>query len=152
MMPEYNHSQRGHAPRSNQSRSEENYSVSKNDLKEILDGKNPGKMVQIAETTAKQTLASKPPLTTSQIRNIYGTVKKLDMVGDREDVLPKLILLKPKLAYAVGRNPGVKGLQILKEILSDSIDLVADQKEPRFQNFCRFFEAILAYHRAEGGK
>jgi CRISPR-associated protein Csm2 len=66
--------------------------------------------------------------------------------------MPKLILLKPKLAYAVGRNSKVKGLEILRDILGSAIDLVAEKKEPRFQNFCRFFEAILAYHKAEGGK
>jgi CRISPR-associated protein Csm2 len=130
---------------------ETTYKVSKSDLEEILDGKNPAKMVSIAETAAKKTLESKPHLTTSQIRNVFGTVKKLDMIGDREDVLPKLILLKPKLAYAYGRNRDVQGLRILKDILSDAIDLVAEKKI-RFQNFCRFFEAILAYHKAEGGK
>lgn len=131
---------------------ESSYRISKEDLKEILDGKNPSKMVSKAEEIAKKTLESKPQLTTSQIRNIYGTVKKLEMVGDREDVLPKLILLKPKLAYAFGRNDKVQGLRILKDVLSDAIDLVAEKKDVRFQNFCRFFEAILAYHRAEGGK
>jgi CRISPR-associated protein Csm2 len=134
------------------SQQESSYRVSKEDLKEILDGKNPSKMVSMAEEIAKKTLESKPHLTTSQIRNIYGTVKKLDMLGEREDVLPKLILLKPKLAYVFGRNKDVQGLRILKDVLSDAIDLVAEKKDVRFQNFCRFFEAILAYHRAEGGR
>ncbi len=153
-MPNYNQQQRknssyGESHRENSY--ETTYKVSKSDLEEILDGKNPAKMVSIAEAAAKKTLESKPHLTTSQIRNVYGTVKKLDMIGDREDVLPKLILLKPKLAYAYGRNKDVQGLRILKDILSDAIDLVAEKKI-RFQNFCRFFEAILAYHKAEGGK
>jgi CRISPR-associated protein Csm2 len=152
-MPDYRQqrgSTSGGYPRDNHQ--EPGFQITKDDLTEILDGKNPSKMVSLAEKTAKKTLESKPHLTTSQIRNIYGTVKKLDMIGDREDVLPKLILLKPKLAYAFGRNKDVQGLRILKDILSDSIDLVAEKKEVRFQNFCRFFEAILAYHRAEGGK
>jgi CRISPR-associated protein Csm2 len=123
------------------------------ELKAMLDGQNTKAMVDWAEKIAKKTIEDKfNPLTTSQIRNIYGTVKKLEMAGDHEDVLPKLILLKPKLAYAVGRNSKVKGLEILRDILGSAIDLVAEKKEPRFQNFCRFFEAILAYHKAEGGK
>lgn len=128
------------------------FQISKDELTEILDGRNPAKMVRKAEEIAKKTLEGRNQLTTSQIRNIYGTVKKLDMIGDREDVLPRLILLKPKLAYACGRNKDVQGLRILKEVLSDAIDLVEQKRNDRFQNFCRFFEAILAYHRAEGGK
>lgn len=125
----------------------------KAELIEMLDGKNTKGMVEWAEKIAKKTLEDKKnPLTTSQIRNIYGTVKKLDMVGDSEDVLPKLILLKPKLAYAVGRNDKVEGLKLLRDVLGAAIDLVAEKRNPRFQNFCRFFEAILAYHKAEGGK
>ncbi|WP_051328219.1 type III-A CRISPR-associated protein Csm2 [Desulfatirhabdium butyrativorans] len=123
------------------------------DLKAMLDGKNPKGMVDWAERIAKKTLEDRyNPLTTSQIRNIYGTVKKLEMTGNPEDVLPKLILLKPKLAYVVGRNSKVEGLKILRDVLGSAIDLVAESIEPRFQNFCRFFEAILAYHKAEGGK
>lgn len=154
-MPDHRQQQRGNSSGTGNSRNnhqEPGFRIGKDELKEILDGKNPSKMVSKAEEIAKKTLESKPHLTTSQIRNIYGTVKKLDMIGDREDVLPKLILLKPKLAYAFGRNKDVQGLRILKDILSDAIDLVAEKKEVRFQNFCRFFEAILAYHRAEGGK
>ncbi|MEW6259126.1 MAG: type III-A CRISPR-associated protein Csm2 [Thermodesulfobacteriota bacterium] len=123
------------------------------ELIEMLDGKNTKKMVEWAEKIARKTLEDKRnPLTTSQIRNIYGTVKKLDMIGNSEEVLPKLILLKPKLAYAVGRNDKVEGLKLLRDILGSAIDLVAERRDPRFQNFCRFFEAILAYHKAEGGK
>lgn len=119
----------------------------------MLDGKNTKKMVEWAEKIARKTLEDKQyPLTTSQIRNIYGTVKKLDMIGNSEEVLPKLILLKPKLAYAVGRSNKVEGLKLLRDILGSAIDLVAERPNPRFQNFCRFFEAILAYHKAEGGK
>jgi CRISPR-associated protein Csm2 len=155
MMSDYRQQQRGNSSGTGYSRDnhqEPGFRIGKDELKEILDGKNPSKMVTKAEDIAKFTVQSKPPLTTSQIRNIYGTVKKLEMVGDREDVIAKLILLKPKLAYAYGRNDKVQGLRILKDILSDAIDLVAEKKEVRFQNFCRFFEAILAYHRAEGGK
>lgn len=91
-------------------------------------------------------------VTTSQIRNIFGSVKKLEMGGDVD--LPQLLLLKPRIAYARQRN---RELAPLAEELTSAIDAVdaardpADQQE-RFRRFCQGFEAILAYHRAHGGK
>ena len=87
-------------------------------------------------------------LTTSQIRNVFGSIKKMEMRGFKEQ---ELLLLKPKLAYAASRPGAKQGTSDLKEILSTAIGYVEDSQE-RFENFCNFFEAILAYHRAAGGK
>lgn len=127
--------------------------LSFNDLKAILDGDS-GRLVSKAESIASKTQEGPKDkrLSSSQIRNVYGTVKKMEMTWDSQKDIGRLILLKPKLAYAAGRNPKIKGLALIKDVLSDSIDLVAENTEKRFDNFCRFFEAILAYHRAEGGK
>lgn len=128
------------------------FSVPREDLVKILDGIDPQKLVQVAEEIARdQLLGGREKVTTSQIRNIYGTVKMLEGKGPSDDVLFKLILLKPKLAYAAGRHDKIPGMQVLRKVLSDCIDLVYEKKE-RFKNFCNFFEAILAYHKAEGGK
>jgi CRISPR-associated protein Csm2 len=122
----------------------------KEELQKILDGKAPQKLVNLARTIARdELLGSSGEVSTSQIRNIFGTVKKLEMRSD-ENVIPELILLKPKLAYAAGRHK-IPGMKCLRDILSEALDLVAEKKD-RFVNFCRFFEAILAYHKAEGGK
>lgn len=90
-------------------------------------------------------------VSTSQIRNIFGTVKKMEM-GGRLD-LPELLLLKPRIAYAAKRT---NGLAPLADELTSAIDAVeqgaAEQREDRFRRFCQGFEAILAYHRAAGGK
>ena len=85
-------------------------------------------------------------LTTSQIRNIYGAVKKMQMKGGLDP--HKLLMLKPKLAYAARRHGG--GVDTLKDILTQAIDLVGDDSK-KFNRFVDFFEAILAYHRAYGG-
>ena len=87
-------------------------------------------------------------LTTSQIRNVFGSVKKMEMRGFKEQ---ELLLLKPKLAYAANRSGAKQGTKDLRKILSTAIDFVEDSQE-HFENFCNFFEAILAYHRAAGGK
>mgnify|MGYP006284364889 CR=1 FL=1 len=101
-------------------------------------------------------------VTTSQIRNIYGTSKQIEMrvnENNVQDEYNKLILLKPKMAYANGRfnktfgggRAKIPGFITLIECLSCAIDQVdADYK--RMHNFFNFFEAILAYHKAEGGK
>ncbi len=96
-------------------------------------------------------------LTTSQIRNVFGTVRQIEMSWtpqvtekERKYAVRQLILLKPKLAYQARRGRG-RGVQELADVLIPAIDLVGDNRE-RFQNFVDFFEAILAYHTAAGGQ
>ena len=86
-------------------------------------------------------------LKTSQIRKVYGAVKKIQMSDEfhRND----LIMLKPKLAYAAARND--EEVTDLKDALTQAIDRVGDDPQ-RFKNFVDFFEATLAYHRAAGGR
>ena len=61
----------------------------------------------------------------------------------------KFILLKPKLAYAVGRavSRGDSKFKIVDfyRVLTSAIDEVKDQKS--FNNFINIFEAIVAYHK-----
>lgn len=91
-------------------------------------------------------------VTTSQIRNIYGTVKRLEM-ETRVD-LAKVLLLKPRIQYTRARN---QGLEELADELCFAIDAIDKgqgdaEKQERFRRFAQGFEAILAYHRAAGGK
>ena len=92
-------------------------------------------------------------LTTSQIRNIFGLIKKME----RRDFSPaQLLLIKPKLAYAAARH-NKAGLTTLKDVLSEAIDVVVETDDrsvqaERFKQFVNFFEAILAYHREAGGR
>ena len=109
-------------------------------------------MVEYADNLAGQIYRD---VSSSQIRNAYGTVKKLEMqsVFDNK-AYRELLLLKPKLAYARGRTDAKKkdNFKKLEDALSAAIDAV-DVKEPEtFKRFCNFFEAILAYHKAHGGK
>ena len=91
-------------------------------------------------------------VTTSQIRSIFGSVKKMEMGGEAD--MATLLLLKPRIAYAASRN---RSLDTLKTVLTRAIDAVdkaqdKEQRQERFRRFCQGFEAILAYHRAYGGK
>jgi len=114
-------------------------------IKKIIEGDTKS-LVKEAEDLGKK--LKQNDLTTSQIRNVFGSVKKMEMRGFKEQ---ELLLLKPKLAYAASRPGAKQGTKDLRKILSAAIDFVADSQE-RFENFCNFFEAILAYHRAAGGK
>jgi CRISPR-associated protein Csm2 len=102
-------------------------------------------LVQMAEGLGPRLQQGR--LTTSQIRNIYGMVKQMEMRGFNPD---EFVLLKPKLAYAAARA-NTDGARELKNVLTWAIDEVGSD-ETKFARFVDFFEAILAYHKAAGGR
>ena len=104
-------------------------------------------LVKYAEQAGKD--LAKCGLTNSKIRSIYGEVKRIQM-GTWEKNKSAFFLLKPKVAYAHGRDDKNKGLKIFKDIFDEAVKYVNDDKS--YDNFCNFMEAILAYHRANGGK
>jgi len=85
----------------------------------------------------------KGKLTTNQLRRFFGEVKRQEMQGYNET---QFILLKPKLAYAVGRDKGASKIDEFYQLMSPLIDAVTDQKS--FKNFIQLFEAVVAYHKA----
>jgi len=94
-------------------------------------------------------------LTTSQIRQVFTKLKAIEAKGYVEQKT-EFMMLRPYIAYAAGRQIKVKGLQTFKEKVTWGIDAVLagdkETEQSRFHNFCKFFEAVLAYHRASGGK
>jgi CRISPR-associated protein Csm2 len=119
----------------------------------------------LTETAEKIGEALADDVTTSQIRNIFGTVRMIEQeVKTLEDDKPlpirvqrDLQMLRPKLAYQYGRVQGrdddrkKAAMGALTSILSQAIALVGSDVR-RFRNFMDFFEAILAYHRRYGGR
>ena len=131
--------------------------LSKEDLKRIIQSDKPADaqfMVQSAEALGNA--LHQDGLKSSQIRGIFSSVRIIETgwpVGDSESAearraMRELILLKAKMAYQGYRTSEVKGLV---DVLTDSIDLVGENRD-HFQRFVDFFEAILAYHKAAGGK
>ncbi len=97
----------------------------------------------------------KNKLTTSQIRQVFTRLKSIEAKG-YQGRRTDFMMLKPYLAYAAGRQK-VSGLQTFKDKITCGIDAVLaggspEEEQKRFNNFCKLFEAILAYHRASGGK
>lgn len=81
-------------------------------------------------------------LSTSQLRKFFGEIKRQQLTGYNE---ADFILLKPKLAYAVGRAEKNSKVKYFYEVISDAIDKV--KNEQSFKNFIKIFEAIVAYHK-----
>jgi len=100
-------------------------------------------------------------LTTSQIRALFGEVRQIQaqwsLGGDQRQLARRrLILLKPKMRYRARKERG-KAVKELVSVLEPALDRVIEAKdekiqEQRFNHFVQFFEAILAYHQAHGGK
>lgn len=87
-------------------------------------------------------------LKTNQIRKFLDAVKKIESecgVGkfDRDAVK----LLKPKLAYAAGRQREVKPLMELLDPCIDKVNTIED-----FRKFACLVESIVAYHKYYGGR
>jgi len=111
-------------------------------------------LVKFADETAEKLVRAS--LTRAQIRNIFTEVRQIESLWgmNHTDALRRLNMLKPKLAYQTARTPQMKDLQ---SVLSEAITLVSnaasdEEKGERFQRFMDLFEAILAYHRAKGGR
>ena len=104
-------------------------------------------LVKSAEFAGK--FMAKNGLTKSKIRSIYGEIKRIQM-GTFEKEKSSFYLLKPKMAYALGRDDKNQGLKLFKQIFDRCFEDVTDQNS--YYNFCNLIEAILAYHKAYGGK
>ena len=104
-------------------------------------------LVKYAEEAGK--FMAENGLTNSKIRSIYGEIKRIQM-GEFEKEKSSFYLLKPKVAYALGRDEKNEGLKLFKKIFDTASQSVENQKS--YLNFCNFIEAILAYHKSYGGK
>lgn len=128
-------------------------------LESIIRHGNTEVLVKSAEEMGR---ALAPILSTSQLRAVFGTVRRIEMRwskgADAEAATQhrrELLLLKPRLAYQVGRaQQGIagerKGIIGLEPVLRRAIELVSDRTH--FQHFVDYLEAIVAYHREAGGK
>ena len=117
----------------------------KSDIPDILSG-DVEKLVEDAKQFGEY--LGRGRLTTSQIRNIFSSVKRLESFKKNET---ELLLLRPKMAYVAGRHgKRTRVIRDLQEVMDKCIQEVRD--EVSFKNFQDFFEAILAYHRYYGGE
>ena len=125
--------------------------------KEEIQNKVTNVTVQFAEKFGKYLAVDdfdSEPLTTSQLRKFFGEVKRQQMLKEFNET--EFTMLKPKLAYAVGRvkqngrkNKAQK-IEDFFDVITDAIDKVLSSPDrvKAFKNFITAFEAIVAYHKA----
>jgi len=90
-------------------------------------------------------------LTTNQLRNFFGEIRRIQMKGF-ENNKTEFLMLKPKLAYSTARADKYNRIKDFKEILTIMINEVVETENPKhFENFVNFVEATVAYHKANGG-
>jgi len=108
-------------------------------------------------------------LTTSQMRNIFGEIKRIEANLDFpsetntkewekakklfDDHKQKILLLFPKLAYNTARQLEKRRdsrIRQFREVLELALSSVKNQDQ--YKRFCQFVEGIVAYHKVYGGK
>lgn len=118
----------------------------------IADG-DPETLVKWAEEIGK---AIAQRVTTSQIRNVFGTARQIQLrwPNDPGGAYRDAVLLRPKLSYFAKREG--RGMEDLRQVLAPALEMVsqgpAAEQQVRFNRFMDFFEAIVAFHKAYGGK
>ena len=139
-------------------------SVSESDLKRIVCDPLAGDvLVKVADELGEQ--LSKP-LKTSQIRAILDETQRIGSlfrIGKFEEAVRRAHLLEPKIAYRAKRvaerdRKAGGAAELIADVLKKSLRIVLEKKDDReevrarYLRFLEFFEAIVAYHKAHGGK
>ena len=97
-------------------------------------------------------------LTTTQLRNFFNEIRRIQLKRNFTENLTDFIMLKPKLAYATARvlSDGYKKENRIKDFHDALILLIETvlrtQKPAHFENFTKFVEATVAYHKWYGGQ
>ena len=96
-------------------------------------------------------------ITTSQIRKFLSAVNclenKISSCGKELDseIANEIKYLKVKLAYQVGRDNKNKGLKALYDEIEPLISQIGTSKD-NYTKVARYIEAIVAYHKFNGGE
>ncbi|WKZ18792.1 MAG: type III-A CRISPR-associated protein Csm2 [Candidatus Jettenia sp. CY-1] len=90
-------------------------------------------------------------LKTTQIRRFLDGVRKIDVQSDKGKNFNSdlVVLLKPKLAYAAGRDQ--TKIMPLMQVLEPAITAGSKTYED-FKRLLALIEGIVAYHRFHGGR
>lgn len=89
-------------------------------------------------------------MTSSYVRNIFGELKRIESKGFAQSRID-FYLLRPKVAYATARAKG-RGIDmgLFREVYERMAPDVSDDRT--FKNLVNMIEAIIAFHKACGGK
>lgn len=116
---------------------------------DLIFNRSPEKDNEFIDAVKNKVESNKEKITTSQLRNIFSTIKSLEY---SEKNKTKINLLRVKFAYISGRSDKreMNEMKNLCEFLDKLILQIKDEKS--WKEFKDFFEAIIAYHKFYGGK
>lgn len=108
---------------------------------------------QINDTARKEAEQFvKDRLKTHQLRNVFSAIERMRSYYKKEKsyddhLETQLILLKPKLAYAAGRQKSVR--YNFFPFVEKAIDAVVDaqNKDKAISNFFALMESVVGYHK-----
>lgn len=84
-------------------------------------------------------------MTTSQVRNLFSAAKRINYTEKNGPYEKNL--LRAQFAYNAGRFKEVRDFQ---KVADKALEYIKDSEQ--FHRFINFFEAVVAYHKAAGGK
>ena len=115
--------------------------------------------VSWAESFAKYLAESEEDsgrLTTSQLRKFFGKLRQIE--ADFDNLKIEIPMLKPKLAYSVGRDWDSKRSKYKTKIsffysqISLALSYIEPGNERHFKNLVLLVESIVAFHKYHGGE
>jgi CRISPR-associated protein Csm2 len=122
-------------------------------LLETIETMEAGKIVELAEKYAK--IFRDDKLKTTQLRNVYSAITRMRIDFDQENdenkkfgaVENHLVFLKPKIAYAAGRQKAVR--DHFYDFMKYSINgvLQSNKKVVATRKFFSLVESVVAYHK-----
>ena len=127
---------------------------SQNDMAKLT----PEEIDSISENYGLMLADRREGIKTNQVRNIFATVQSLrtklkTMKKWNAELHQELVLIKPKLAYAAGRQKNVKPLyELLSKGIQITVNSPEETKTKALENFIQLVESIVAYHKFHGGR
>ena len=121
--------------------------IPKEDLKKYITGDDPVAALNFAEIFAKYLYDSK--FTINKLRTFFGEVDTIETKVSTK----RIALLKPKLAYLVGRENkwNREPFELFKDVMEVMInELLKPEKkdiEEHYSNFVNFVKAVVAYYK-----
>ncbi len=125
---------------------------------------DPKSLIETADLYGKWLASREVALTTSQLRNLFGAVRQIQMgwQNDPAGSYRQAVLLIPKFHYQAKRTlekggRGKLGLQELERALLPALEAAIEtsdktEQQIRFNRVTEYFEALVAYHKKHGGK
>jgi CRISPR-associated protein Csm2 len=115
-----------------------------------LDQFAPAEIAKRAEDEARKFAKS---IKTHQLRNVFGAVSNIRNTYRRnksyEEIRMDLIMLKPKMAYAAGRQKAIRDnfYPFMKEMIEGVENAPDGHKDRAMNNFFAMMESVIAYHK-----